>query len=377
MNSRERYLATLLFQKPDRIPFSPGGPRESTLKAWHQQGLPEGVDWYRYLCKQIGIEYDPKRRGTGIGVNHRMIPEFEQKILEKKESSLIVQDWKGNICEIADDFDPSYLGGTGGKMDFVTRKWIKCPVENRDDWEQMKKRYDPDDPARFPENFKETCRAAEKRDYVSSAGFSGVFWQLREWMGFENLCIAFIEQPDLVRDMIAFWEQFVATLLERVFDHTSLDSVRISEDMAYKEKAMISPAMTRQFILPAWRRWGDLAHKAGCPLYDMDSDGYVGELIPIWIEAGFNVNNPQEVAAGNDLPAYRKAFGKQMAYCCGVDKRAMARGGRTLKQEIERLEPVVRAGGYIPGCDHGIPADVSWPNMIEYGRLLASITGWL
>jgi len=36
MTPRERYLKTILFDKPDKIPFSPGGPRESTLKAWHQ-----------------------------------------------------------------------------------------------------------------------------------------------------------------------------------------------------------------------------------------------------------------------------------------------------------------------------------------------------
>ena len=34
MNSRDRILETLLFGKPDRVPLSPGGPRESTLRAW-------------------------------------------------------------------------------------------------------------------------------------------------------------------------------------------------------------------------------------------------------------------------------------------------------------------------------------------------------
>ncbi len=33
-------------------------------------------------------------------------------------------------------------------------------------------------------------------------------------------------------------------------------------------------------------------------------------------------------------------------------------------------------GGYIPGCDHGVPADVSWPDCLEYCRRLAEMTGW-
>jgi hypothetical protein len=42
-----------------------------------------------------------------------------------------------------------------------------------------------------------------------------------------------------------------------------------------------------------------------------------------------------------------------------------------------RIERVVHSGGYIPSCDHGIPADVSWANYLDYVRGLAKITGWL
>ena len=113
------------------------------------------------------------------------------------------------------------------------------------------------------------------------------------------------------------------------------------------------------------------------PIVDCDSDGFVGDLIPVWIEAGINCNSPQEVAALNNLPAYRKQYGTQMAYRGGVDKRKMAAGGQAIRNEIARLQPVIDAGGYIPGCDHGIPFDVSWPNFVEYCRLLAKATGWL
>lgn len=45
------------------------------------------------------------------------------------------------------------------------------------------------------------------------------------------------------------------------------------------------------------------------------------------------------------------------------------------KSEIE--SPVIKAGGYIPGCHHGIPPDVSWPDLVDYCRVLAQATGWL
>ena len=147
--------------------------------------------------------------------------------------------------------------------------------------------------------------------------------------------------------------------------------------MAYKEKSMISPAMTREFLLPVWTRWVKEAKAGGVKLVDMDSDGKVDELIPIWIEAGIDVCDPIEVAAGNDINAYRRKFGKKIAYRQGVDKRCMAKGGKVIEAELKRIEPVVRAGGYIPGCDHGVPPDISWPDFINYSKLLAEMTGWL
>ena len=129
--------------------------------------------------------------------------------------------------------------------------------------------------------------------------------------------------------------------------------------------------------MPCWRKWGQVIRDAGVPVYAIDSDGYIGELIPIWIESGVNCCDPIEVAAGNDLNEFRKQFGKNIAYRQGVDKRLIAAGGAQIEAEIERLRPVINDGGFIPGCDHGVPHDISWPNFVYYVRLLAEATGWL
>ena len=374
MNPRERTLATLLFRSPDRIPFHPGGPRESTLAAWHTQGLPTDGYWLDHLLDTLGVEPETTQPRVEIGLDFRMIPQFEEKVLEHADGHTIVQDWKGNVCEIADNFDVTYLRLA---KDFVTRRWIRCPVETRDDWEAMKERYDVDHPGRFPEDFAERCGRVQDRDWVLTVGFSGPFWQMREWCGFEGLCMMMIEQPDLVRDMAAFYNDFVSEMLTRVLEHVVPDRVHLSEDMAYKGASMISPTMTREFLKPSWDRWTKLATDAGVPIMDIDSDGYIGELIPIWIESGINVCDPIEVAAHNDINAFRRTFGRAMAFTGGVDKRAIAKGGRVIRDELRRIEPVVKDGGFIPGCDHGVPFDISWPNFVDYSRLLAQMTGWL
>lgn len=375
MTPRERFRETLTFGKPDKIPLRPGGPRESTLAAWHQQGLPEGRDYYEVLLEILGIDPEPTGPRVSLEVSFRMIPQFEEKILEHRDGHYIVQDWMGAITEISDKYDYTYIRHA---KDFVTRKWHKFPVENRSDWEEMKKRYNPRSPGRYPEDFEQRCQGLQNRDYVVGINFNGPFWQLREWCGFEKLCMLMIDDPDFVQDMIDFWTDFVSQTLSPILERVELDYVCISEDMAYKGHSMISPKMVRQFLLPTYQRWIPQIKKSGCPIISLDSDGYIGELIPIWIEAGINCCEPVEVAAGNDIVEYRRLYGKNMAFIGGIDKRALAKGGEVMRKEVMRVvPPLLEEGGFIPSCDHGVPPDISWPSYVEYSRLLAKLTGWL
>ena len=378
MEMRQRYIQTLLFGQIDRVPLDPGYGRESTRAAWHAQGLPEqfndGRQIAEYAYRLNGGALDWPLVGEDFPVNTRMIPEFTEEVLSRGERTQIVRDWKGNICEISNEFSVEYLRNA---IDFVTRRWVKCPVETRADWEDMQQRYQAEDPARYPADAMERGKRLKDRTWPVVLNVNGPFWQLREWLGFENLCILFKDDPAFIKEMVVFWDQFVCKVLENTLRYTTLDEVHLSEDMAYKSFAMISPAMTREFLLPAYQHWGEIIRSAGVPIYGMDSDGYIGQLIPIWIDAGINMCDPIEVAAGNDIVAFRAAFGHRMSFRGGVDKRAMAHGGAEIESEIERLKPVIADGGYIPSCDHGVPSDVSWDHFVRYVGLLAKATGWL
>ena len=375
MTPRERAIATALFQTPDRVPLEPGFGRRSTHARWVSEGMPEGERNPGRLAYQLAGGTLPwPEGGEGFFIDERMRPRFEEKVIERRGDTQIVQDWKGNICEISSEFTTEYLYNS---IDFVTRRWLKCPVESRADWAEMQKRYDADDPARLPADAAALGQRLANRDHVVQWHFSGPFWQLREWMGFEGLCVAFLDDPSLVREMVEFWTEYVAGLLRNALRHMTPDVLHLSEDMAYKAHPMIGPAMTREFLLPCWKRWGEIARGAGVPVYAMDSDGCVDDLIPLWIEAGINQCDPLEVAAGTDLPALRKRFGRDMAFYGGVDKRCIAKGGASIENELARLRPVITSGGYIPSCDHGVPSDISWPDWIRYVGLLARETGWM
>lgn len=375
MNPRERYLETILFGKPDRIPLHPGGPRESTLRAWGEQGFPEGRGVMEVLFETLGIEPESFHISPHHGISFRMIPEFEEKYLEHKDGHYIVRDWMGAIVEISDRFDASYLRSA---KDFCTRRWIKFPIQTRADWEEMKWRYDPKDPRRFPDDFEERCRELKNRETILGVHVNAPFWQLREWVGLEGLCTMMLDDPDFVHELVDFWIEFVSATMAGLLSRVDIDVFSMSEDMAFKGHSFISPEMTREFLCPAYRRWIEEAKAAGAKIFDMDSDGYVGELIPVWIEAGINCCVPVEVAAGCDVVEFRRQFGRRMGYRGGIDKRLIARGGKAIEEELDRIIPfMLEEGGYIPGCDHGVPPDISWPNFIEYTRRLAQLTGWL
>ncbi len=376
MTPRERYIESLTFGNPDKIPFSPGGPREKTRARWHSEGLPEGMNHMDALYDILGFEPDPpKNPAPSPGIDFKMIPTFEEKVLEHKDGHYIVQDWMGAVTEISDEYDYTYIRSA---RDFVTRKWHRFPVQNREDWEDMKTRYDVDAPGRFPDDFDERLEKMKDRDSTVGIHFNAPFWQMREWCGFEGLCTLMVDDPEFVEEMADFWTNFVSETMGRLISRVKIDTVGMSEDMAYKRFSMISPDMVRRFLKPSYDRWVKEIYDSGCPIIDMDSDGYIGELIPIWIESGINVCDPIEVAAENDIVEFRERFGTKIAYKGGIDKRAIAAGGDVIKDELKRvIPPMLKDGGFIPSCDHGVPFDISWPNYIDYSRRLAEYTGWL
>ena len=48
------------------------------------------------------------------------------------------------------------------------------------------------------------------------------------------------------------------------------------------------------------------------------------------------------------------------------DKMVMNRGEEAIRAEFERLRPVVRTGGYLPGVDHQTPPGVSLEEYLVY-----------
>ncbi len=189
-------------------------------------------------------------------------------------------------------------------------------------------------------------------------------------MGVEELLTKFYDDPAMMRDMNLYLADFWIALFDGVLKEVAVDTVFIWEDMCYRGGPLISPEMFREFILPGYRKLTGFLKDNGVRIIQVDSDGDVWKLPPLWIEGGVTTIYPFEVAAGMDIVAVRKAF-PGLGITGGLDKRALIKGREAIDRELESKVPfMLEQGGYIPNIDHMASPDISLENFKYYRRKL-------
>lgn len=116
MNCRERFLNVMNFKEVDRILNYELGLWPQTYERWIKEGLPEDVLYGNFFS---GEEFFKLDRREFIPIRCNMIPVFEEETLKEG----IVR---------------------GGR--FSMDQYLKFSVENEDDFEDIKKRYNPKSP---------------------------------------------------------------------------------------------------------------------------------------------------------------------------------------------------------------------------------------
>jgi len=134
------------------------------------------------------------------------------------------------------------------------------------------------------------------------------------------------------------------------------DGIWFYEDMGFKERPFMSPAMYREIVQPGHKKTFDFAHSHSLPVI-VHSCGYVEPLISGLIEAGMDCLQVVEIKAGMDLLKIKKEYGKKIALCGGMDARNLVENNiEAIKKELHAKIPAVMTGsGYILHSDHSIP----------------------
>jgi hypothetical protein len=381
MNALERFRAVVRF-KPAPRPLWEWHYLDTTVARWHDEGLPRDV----YLPEtgnnapgdaspriRLGAYFEldrgqPYCQGelAYVPVNTAMLPPFPVQILAEDERVQVLVDEEGVRKEVLRHVLPTMP------------RFLEFPVRTREDFRQMRRRYDPNTPGRYPPEaeWQAFKAGAANRDYPLGLTFDGFFGRLRRWMGLENLLYALHDDPAWWEEMCEFHTEFILHVIRRAVEEVAIDYVNIWEDMAYKNGPLMSPRHVRQYLLPGYRKIVDLLRRHGIEVIFVDSDGNLDLLIPIWLEAGINGVWPLEVAAGADPWALRQRYGHDLLLVGGIDKRELSQGHAQVRTEVMRRVPkLIKEGGYIPTVDHSVPPDVPLENYVYFRQLVAELSG--
>jgi uroporphyrinogen decarboxylase len=348
------------------------------VRRWYKEGLPcvHGVpemmaDGDTLFAETIGVptgffgcpdihnyfHFDPGI--VRVPLNIGAYPMFEEKILEDLGDYIIIQDHDGGRHK--------HLKDSGSLFSYVD-----SPIHNRKDWERYKEeRLQPKIEGRLPENWSEIVQEYKNRDYPLALGqIHGFFGTPRGLLGVERLLMMYYEDPELMKDINNYLADFWIALFDEVLRDVKVDAMFFWEDMCYKKGPLISPAMFREFLLPGYKKLTDFLKDYGVNIVNVDSDGNLWKLIPLWIEGGVNVLYPFEVEAGMDIREVRKAF-PRLGIIGGLEKYTLVQGKQSIDDEIEAKVPfMLEHGGYIPQIDHLAQPTVSFENFSYYRNKL-------
>jgi hypothetical protein len=287
-------------------------------------------------------------------------PLFPVRVLEEDEEYRVVVDQYGITKK-------ERKTGTTPPLD------LGFPITCRADFEEYKSHYTRDFAPRLPRSWNSLAASLGSRGFpIRLGGFPfGFLGMPRHLMGTEGLFLAMYDDPALVKDINEFFLGFVMDYWAPIIEAVRPDCVMIWEDMAYTSGSMISREAFAEFLSPYYRRLIDFFRQHGISNIHVDSDGYIEDLIPLWVDLGVTGVFPMERKAGNDLERIRRRF-PRLQMLGGVDKRILGqhRGTVDIEDELECSRVLLAQGGFIPHVDHHVPDDACWKNFSYYRQRL-------
>ena len=387
MTNREREQATLNFQKPEGrgTVAETFYPWVLTTNRFKEEGMPAEIadgakditnnivgnkanQTEKYLAAEWGqgvMEYEQYLGFDPVRRIHFVLPfrRFEEKIIEETPEHIIKQDIYGR----------QVLKNTGSDLELD----YKPVIETMEDWENLKSHAEKELEAYFSDKqieaaYGHLAEGHDRGDYSIRLNIEGFFWVPRELLGIEAHMYAFYDEPELLHAINDYILEIYRTKLLKVIDLVQPDVIYFMEDLSGKNGPMVSPDCFEEFVADYYRALIPLFKEHGVGNVFVDTDGDFARLIPNFMDAGVDGFLPMDVNAGMDIVEVRKQFPK-LKFIGSFNKLEIAKGPAAIDTEFDRILPVIRGGGYIPGSDHQVAPSTSLENYKYYIKKLRKI----
>ncbi len=324
MTPRERWLAALQREKPDRVPMDIWATAEAVDKLCQYMGCDYGEAQRRLHIDAplyVGGRYvgPPPKEGEDIwGIKYRMIDYGTGTYAETANSPLA--DYK-----TVEEIDRNY-------------SW-----PSPDDW----------DYAHLPEQVK----GQDHRPILG--GGSEPLLTYKSLRGESQAFMDLIENPEIVHYCLDKLFELAYQNTLRIFETIpgKVMITYIAEDLGGQESLMYSPEHIRIYLLPGMKRMMELTKEHGSHVFH-HTDGAVRDILPDLIDIGIEVLNPlQWRCQGMDREGLKRDFGDRIAFHGGVDNQYTLPFGTVeeVRQEVQDNIDIFGAGGsYILAPCHNI-----------------------
>lgn len=183
-------------------------------------------------------------------------------------------------------------------------------------------------------------------------------------MGYENMCIVLMEEPEFFEAVSARIGQILFDHYSRAVEYPAVQGLMINDDWGFNTQTMISHKDLRRYIVPWHRKYAALAHARG-KVAVMHSCGQLGDMYEDIIEdIHIDGKHSYEDSIMPVEKAYEKFKGRiavlggiDINYLCTTPPEAIYRRCRAL------IELTRRDGGYALGSGNSIPSYIpreSW-----------------
>lgn len=339
MNSWERFKCMYEHKEADRVPII-DSPWAGTIRRWHREGMPDGVDWRDYF------EVD---KVAAIGID--ITPRYPYQVLEETDRYIIYTSAWGVTRKQFKEED-----STPEMLDFK--------VTTAEAWADAKTRMTLDDdriPWKLLQDNYERWRA--EGQWIRANFWFGFDVTHSSMMGTENTLIAMLEEPELIEDIFDTYLSRCEALFSRIWDAGyHFDEMWWWDDMGYKGTAFFSNEIYRNLVQPFHTRAVKWAHDRG--IYaQLHSCGNVMKLLPDILDTGVDALNPLEVKAGMDAKWIKQTYGDRLVLHGGINAVNWKDQEKIVAEIWDKVPVLKENGGYIFASDHSIPNDVSLENM--------------
>lgn len=226
--------------------------------------------------------------------------------------------------------------------------------------------YTPPDPNR-PELYTEAARVV--RDFKDEYWIVGVTvttifeaaWALR---GLQQMLMDFVTNPDLADAILEIPYRYHLTAAKKLVE-LGVDMIWIGDDVGAQTGMLISPRHWRRFLKPRMATF-IAGLKALNPAIKVayHSDGNILPIIPELIEVGVDILNPIQPAC-MDPAEIKRQFGDRLCFWGSIDEQHTLPYGtpEDVRQEVLlRLRTIGKGGGLIIGPTHHVQLDTPMEN---------------